>query len=113
MSEGGKIAERFGDASFQRGLVVFDGEQIMTFAIADMLADLALREDRVAGDDPTIQRQCLEQHHGSDDLVLVRRDRKIADHGPQFDSKRGQNVDRFVVEAAAAFEGLAVDGDVL
>ena len=48
---GGKIAKRRGDVAAQLRLVVFDREQIMAVTVADMLADLALREDGVAHDD--------------------------------------------------------------
>src|SRR5271167_1644941 len=112
-SEGGKVAERFGDTSFQRGLVVFDGEQVMAVAAADVTADFALGENRVARDDAALQRQPLQQHHRRRDLVLVGFDRQIADHGAEFGRKGGQHVHGFAVEAAAAFKCFAVDGDVL
>ena len=45
------VAEGFGDASFQCGLIVFDDEQGVAVFIAKVLAYLALGEDGVAGDD--------------------------------------------------------------
>src|SRR3974377_1198496 len=57
--KGGKIAERFSDTGFQGGLIVFDGEEIMAVAVADMTADLALHKDRIAGNDPALQRHAL------------------------------------------------------
>ena len=49
--QGGKIAEALGDSGFQLRLIVLHDEQIVAFAILDRPADLALAEDRVAGDD--------------------------------------------------------------
>ena len=84
----------------------------MPVAVADIPANLALGEDGVARDDAAIQRQGLEQNHGRGDLVLVGRDRQIADDGAKTGRERRQDVDSFVVEAAAAAQRFAVDGDV-
>ena len=42
------------------------------------------REDRISRDDAALQRQRLEQQHRRRDLVLIRRDRQIADDRPEF-----------------------------
>ena len=48
LSEGGMVAERFGDTSFQRRLVIFHDKQVMAIFIANMLTNLPLSEDRIA-----------------------------------------------------------------
>ena len=73
------IAEGLGDPGFQRWLVVFDDEQIMAMAVADMLADLSLGEDRITGDDCAVKRQSLQQHQGGTDFVLIGRDDEVTD----------------------------------
>lgn len=47
LSEGGMVAERFGDTSFQRRLVIFHDKQVMAIFIANMLTNLPLGEDRI------------------------------------------------------------------
>src|SRR4249920_195658 len=49
-TEGGKRPEGLGDICLQRGLVPFDGEEIVATSINDDLANRSLSEDRVAGD---------------------------------------------------------------
>src|ERR1700694_1674951 len=112
VSAGGKIAETLGDRGFQSWLVVLHHEEIMAVGIADVATDLALAEDRVAGDDRAVERQALEQHHGGADLVLVGLDHEIADHGAELGGEGGEHVQRLGIEPSAAFQRLAVDRDV-
>lgn len=106
------VAERFGDPSFQSRLVVLHDKQVVTVFIADLLANLALCENRVAGDDRAVEWQALQQHQRGADLVFVGRDNEVADDGTQIGRECGQHVDGFVVEAATALERLAVDRDI-
>ena len=111
--QGGKIAERFGDASFQGGLIVFNREEIMAVAVPDMAADLALGEHRVARNDAAVQWQSFQQNERSGDLVLIGFDRQIADDGAKPGRKGRQDMHGFIVQATAAAQRLTVNGDVL
>lgn len=78
-ARGGTIAEAFGDGVMQLGLVLLHREKIVPFGVSNVLADLALAEDSVAGDDCRFERQALQQHERRRDLVLIGFDDEIAD----------------------------------
>src|SRR5271166_7085865 len=51
---GGKSRLKFGgNGLFERGLIVFEGEEVMSALVENLLANLTLAEHRVAGDDPS------------------------------------------------------------
>ncbi|PZR89523.1 MAG: hypothetical protein DLM68_05915, partial [Hyphomicrobiales bacterium] len=48
---GGKVAEGDLDVACKLGLIAFRRKEIMALGVADVVANLALRENRVASDD--------------------------------------------------------------
>jgi hypothetical protein len=60
-SKGGKLAEALGDVSFQFRLVILDDKQVIAFSIFDRLTDFPLAEDRVTGNDRSLQWQGPEE----------------------------------------------------
>ena len=112
VSQGGKIAEAFGDGSFQFGLVILDGKQIIAFPLRDRAADFALAEDGISRDDAPLQRQAFEQRERGCDLILVGLDHQVADDNRQPRGERRDHVQRLGIEPAAALQRLTVDGDV-
>src|SRR3954466_13007198 len=50
-SQGGSVAEGDGDVAMQLRLVRLHDEQVVALSVTHMAADLALGEDRIAGDD--------------------------------------------------------------
>src|SRR5215208_7265515 len=60
-SQGGSVAEGDGDVAMQLRLVRLHDEQVVALSVTHMAADLALGEDRIAGDDRTLQGQSLGQ----------------------------------------------------
>ena len=71
VAEGGKGPEGLSDIRFQRGLVSFDGEEVIPAPVDDDLANRALREHRVAGDGDAFQRQCLQKLQRRGDFIGI------------------------------------------
>ena len=90
------IAEGFGDARFERGLIVLYHKQVVAIPVTNVLAYLALREDRVTGDDRPVEWQLFQQDQGRGDFVLVRLDNQIADHRTQVCREGRQHMDGLV-----------------
>src|SRR4051794_41404189 len=72
-SQGGSVAEGDGDIAMQLRLVRLHDEQVVALSVTHMAADLALGEDRIAGDDRTLQGQSLEQRQRRRNLVRLGR----------------------------------------
>ena len=70
---GGSVAEGDGDVAMQLRLVRLHDEQVVALSVTHMAADLALGEDRIAGDDRTLQGQSLEQRQRRRNLVRLGR----------------------------------------
>ena len=68
----------------------------------DLPRQVALAEHRVAGDDPAVQGQALEQFQGGLMLVGLGVDPHLAQHAAGVLVHRRQQVDRRVVRAQAA-----------
>src|SRR3954453_21456774 len=79
-SQGGSVAEGDGDVAMQLRLVRLHDEQVVALSVTHMAADLALGEDRIAGDDRTLQGQSLEQRQRRRNLVRLGRHDEVADH---------------------------------
>src|SRR5215218_9369841 len=77
-SQGGSVAEGDGDVAMQLRLVRLHDEQVVALIVTHMAADLALGEDRIAGDDRTLQGQSLEQRQRRRNLVRLGRHDEIA-----------------------------------
>src|SRR5215204_6309214 len=101
-SQGGSVAEGDGDVAMQLRLVRLHDEQVVALIVTHMAADLALGEDRIAGDDRTLQGQSLEQRQRRRNLVRLGRHDEIADHRPELGRKGREHVQRRGVEPAAA-----------
>jgi len=86
--------------------------QVVALSVTHMAADLALGEDRIAGDDRTLQGQSLEQRQRRRNLVRLGRHDEVADHRPELGRKGREHVQRRGVEPAAAAQRLAVKRDV-
>jgi hypothetical protein len=71
---GGSVAEGDLDALFQLRLVTFHHEDVVALGVTDVAADLALGEERVAGDGRLFERQALEQRQRRGDRIGVRLD---------------------------------------
>src|SRR6516162_6679503 len=111
-STGGKGAEAFGDTGSQLGLVVFHHKQVIAFSIIDGLADFALAEDRIARDNCSLQRQFLEECNRGGDFVLAGLHHDIADDRGRTCGEGGEHVQGLGIEPPAAFQRLAVNGDM-
>src|ERR1700722_17292945 len=68
-AEGGKGPEGLSDIRFQRGLVSFDGEEIVPTSVDDDLANRTLCEHLVAGDGDAFQRQRLQKLQRRGDFI--------------------------------------------
>ncbi len=90
------------------GLIAFDREEIMALGVADVAANLALRENRVASDDRSFARQSLQKRHRRRDFVDLWRDDEVADHRRKPGREGGSNMQRLVVEPPAAAQRFAV-----
>src|SRR5947209_4883745 len=59
---GGKSRLKFsGNGFFERGLIVFEGEEVMSALVKDLVANLTLAEHCIAGDDPSLEYQRPQQ----------------------------------------------------
>ena len=79
---GGSVAEGDGDVAMQLRLVRLHDEQGVALGVTHMATDLALGEDRIAGDDRTLQGQSLEQRQRRRNLVRLGRHDEV---GPRLD----------------------------
>src|SRR3954465_2931412 len=77
-SQGGSVAEGDGDVAMQLRLVRLHDEQVVALSVTHMAADLALGEDRIAGDDRTLQGQSLEQRQRRRNLVRLGRHDEVS-----------------------------------
>src|SRR6202049_4392646 len=69
---GGKSRLKFGgNGLFERGLIVFEGEEVMSPLVQDLFANLALTEHCIAGDDPSFENQRPQQLQGGFSFVGV------------------------------------------
>jgi hypothetical protein len=84
----------------------------MPSGIANVLAELALAEDRITCDNRALEWQALQQSERGCDLVLVRFDDEVADHGGKLGGEGGQDMQGLGIVTAAAPERFAVNGDV-
>src|SRR5215210_5865949 len=111
-SQGGSVAEGDGDVAMQLRLVRLDDEQVVALGVTHMAADLALGEDRVAGDDRALERQSLQERQRRRDLVRLGRHGEVADHCPEFGREGREYMQRRAIAPAAAAQRLAVERDV-
>ena len=107
------MAEARRDIRLQARLILLDKEEVVAPLRDDLLAEVALAEDGVAGDDAALDRQDAQQFQGG--LVLVGLGIDFDLHEDGFD-QRGVGGDQVLAghrAVAATAQGLAIQGDGL
>jgi hypothetical protein len=79
--EGGKSGPKIcRDGFFQARLVVFDHEEVVAAIIENLLAQVTLAEDGVAGDQASLQDDCFQELQGSFVHVGLAPDFMLTEH---------------------------------